>query len=367
MNNKNNKNLVTPRHLLWVLMLMTLPLFAAHAQAENDYDRERFITGYVAALLESEFSLQPDQYRIEVDNDVLEVMVYDPGKNSIPAMEKVLLSVEERFKVRSSVLLANRPGTISNRIVFPEGYLFKPLLASPKEARFSASLVRANMGPDDLLVATVGLGHDFGLVRWPLGDGDAWQFSIFAAAFSQFNMDSESDDLMNTDYQIGFPLTFRYGSVSGRFRVFHQSSHLGDELILGGYGPERVGLSVEVVDFLVARDIDDWRVYGGGAYVIRTRDPEDLKRGIMDFGFDYASSQRLFLGQRVVAGINVNAVEERDWHTGTSLKVGLAFGRSYPNPRGASLMLEAYNGVVPFGQFYVDDIRYFGLGLSVDM
>lgn len=366
--NRNTRSSRIFMHALWILVSTTLALYVSQAGAETESDRKLIITGYVAALLESKFSLRPDQYRIEVRDDALDVMIYDPGKNSLPAMGKALLPVEERFNVRSSVHLENRAGKIANRIVFPEGYLFKPLLAAPKEPRFSYSWVKSSSGGfDDILISVVGLGHDFGLVRWPLGDGDAWQLSIFVAAFSQFNMDSKSNDLLNTDYLVGFPLTFRYGSISGRFRLFHQSSHLGDELILGGYGPERVRHNVDIADFQIAKDIDDWRLYGGGGYVLKTADSEDLNWGLLDLGFDYASSHRVFLGQRIVAGLNINVLEERDWKTATSLKIGFAFGRPYPNPHGMSLMFEAYDGVSPFGQFYVNDIRYYGVGLYFDI
>ncbi len=129
-------------------------------------------------------------------------------------------------------------------------------------------------------MGSVGLGQVFGLYRWPgKQNGDGWQLNFFGAAFSQFNMDASSDDLLNTDYLVGIPLTFRYGSLSGRMRLFHQSSHLGDEFILGGTSPNRVNLSVEVLDIILAKDIGNWRLYGGGATILR-HDPDDLKQGL---------------------------------------------------------------------------------------
>ena len=48
--------------------------------------------------------------------------------------------------------------------------------------------------------------------------------------FAQFNIDSPSSDLINTDYTFGIPATYRYGDNSLRFRIYHQSSHLGDRV-----------------------------------------------------------------------------------------------------------------------------------------
>lgn len=68
-------------------------------------------------------------------------------------------------------------------------------------------------------------------------------------------MDASSDDLLNSDYLVGFPLSFRFGKFTGRFWFFHQSSHLGDELLLSGNAPERINLSIEAVDLELAYDI----------------------------------------------------------------------------------------------------------------
>ena len=67
---------------------------------------------------------------------------------------------------------------------------------------------------------------------------DAWQLSISGAVFAQFNLDASSMDLINADYIIGFPLSYRNGSWSARARLFHQSSHLGDDFLLQPQKPE---------------------------------------------------------------------------------------------------------------------------------
>src|SRR2546422_3614331 len=47
--------------------------------------------------------------------------------------------------------------------------------------------------------------------------------AIAAGVFSQFNMQSATNDLINTDYLVGLPLTYRHGSWSTRLRLYHQS------------------------------------------------------------------------------------------------------------------------------------------------
>ena len=42
------------------------------------------------------------------------------------------------------------------------------------------------------------------------------------------------------------------------------------------------------------------------------------------------------------------------------------FGRQSLDHRGISLLLEAYDGFAPFGQFFVEDLRYRGVTLQLE-
>ena len=164
---------------------------------------------------------------------------------------------------------------------------------------------------------------------------------------------------------MGFPLTYRRGAFSARARIFHQSSHLGDEFILQGNAPQRENLSVEIVDLVLAWDRAGWRPYIGGLYVFH-RDPGDLKQGGLQLGVDYVGTQPALFGGRLVGGIDLRAMEETSWRRGLSFKVGLEYGRPRPDRRGIKVLLEGYDGPAPFGQFYRDIITSYGLGVQFD-
>ena len=65
--------------------------------------------------------------------------------------------------------------------------------------------------------------------------------------FAIFDMNSDSHDLVNADYFVGAAGAYAVGPFQALARVFHQSSHLGDEFLLHDR-PERVNLSYEAVD-----------------------------------------------------------------------------------------------------------------------
>lgn len=176
--------------------------------------------------------------------------------------------------------------------------------------------------------------------------------------FALFNLDAPSSDLVNADYWIGFPLSYRRGPWSYVARVFHQSSHLGDEFILGNPGIDRVNVSYESFEGLASYEWEHWRVYGGGGYIVSSEpqlDPKFTHAGI-EFIEPRAVSEFDF-----IAAADVHASEELDWARSISLQAGLEFTSS--SSRRLRLMVEHFRGHSLNGQFFRERLRYTGIGL----
>lgn len=243
--------------------------------------------------------------------------------------------------------------------LFPQGTTFRPLLADPAEPRLFLSQLDVKRAGGDFSAAFLGVGHDFALLRW-----HDWQVSLFGSADSLFNLDLPGDALVNTDYRLGVPVAWRHGSWSARARAYHQSSHLGDELILGGNAPPRVDLSYEAIDLLVAWQRAGLRLYGGASHVVRSR-TESYEGNGVHYGVDYASAPALF-GLRLTAGIDLKWLEPARPHSAVSAKAGIKLARE-PHERGITLLIELYDGFAPFGQFFVEEFRYRGARLQFDL
>jgi len=274
-------------------------------------------------------------------------------------------TMKTRFLLMLAFLLAfAAPGAHAQS--FPDGDVFRPLVADPIEPRFFLSTVNMDVGDENINMASIGAGVNFGLYRWPgEGEGEGWQVGIFGAVASQFNVDVSSGDLINTDFRVGIPLSYRRGAFSGRARIFHQSSHLGDEFLLNGPATPRINLSVEVFDLVLAWEHAGWRPYAGFGYAFG-RDPDDLKQSGFQVGVDYVGTKEVLFGGRLVGGVDYRSMEETDWDAGLSVKIGLAYGRTSPTRRGISVLFEYFDGPAPFGQFYQDTVSYYGLALQFD-
>ncbi len=270
---------------------------------------------------------------------------------------------------RGAALLLGFVGLIASPVRAQGGArMFAPLVADPKQPHFFAAWLWVTSPTVTGQVSSVGLGEDIGLIRGPRR---RWEVSVAAGVFSQFNMGTRSNDLINTDFVIGFPLTYRRGAVSARARIYHQSSHLGDEFILNT-NPTRVNLSFEAAELLVAHDLGSFRVYGGGEYVLR-HEPADLRPALLHAGLEYRHAAGVMrirgLGDgRVVAALDVKSSEERRWRVGWSGRAGVEFRLAADGvgaARNLSLQLQAYSGPAPYGQFYQENVRSVGVGVHL--
>jgi hypothetical protein len=263
----------------------------------------------------------------------------------------------------------------SGWIWLPQGSIFCPLVADPKAGRSFMSYLRGSFATIadpldeelDTNIGSVGLGDNFALFRIAGSRaGEGLQLDIEGAVFSQFNLDAPSFDLINADYLVGFPLTMRRQGFSGRLRIYHQSSHLGDEFLLNRE-PERLNLSFESLELILSQEWGPLRIYGGGEDFFRV-EPEDLPTRLAHAGAELRPL--VFANSRPFAAIDVKAVDESDdWVMGWSARVGLEIARvpsaGHP-PRVVTFRFEYYDGAAPYGQFYREDIRYVGFGFSID-
>lgn len=262
-------------------------------------------------------------------------------------------------------------GEAEGFVGLPSGGVFCPLFADPKAVRSFATYLRGKFptGTATRHVGAVGVGDGIALFRvGGPGAGDGFQLGLEAAVFSQFDLDAPSDDILNADYVVGLPLTFRIGSFSARARVYHQSSHLGDELLLRADPPiQRENLSFESLELIVSEELGVLRVYAGGEYLLN-RSPSRLDELLAHAGVELRLGPAR--GARLVAAVDVKSSEQQEWKPGLSARAGveIAWWRHADHPpRLTSVVLEFYDGPSPYGQFFLESTRYFGTGVQFQL
>jgi hypothetical protein len=254
-------------------------------------------------------------------------------------------------------------------IPLPHGDVFCPLIADPKAARSFVIYQRgkeSDLGAD---IVAVGISDHFPFFRTgATRNGNGVQLGLAGSVFAQFDVATSSYDLLNADYIIALPLTLRLGPFSGRARVYHQSSHLGDELLLRENPPSRENLSFESAELLFSLDVSALRLYGGGEYFFH-RDPADLPDQLAHGGVELRPRASVNFGSlavgRLVAAGDVKVVNDTSSRVGVSARAGFEFGRPRDvdvPARRWSVLGEYYEGPAPYGQFHRRKVRLVGIG-----
>jgi hypothetical protein len=266
------------------------------------------------------------------------------------------------------------PGEVQGTVVLPEGDVFCTLIADPKAERSFMSYLRGDFPSFEegaevdgaISIASVGLGDAFPIVRFGMGAGNGVQIGLVGSIFAQFHLDTESYDLINADYLVGVPVSFRWAGFSSRLRIYHQSSHLGDEFLLRTDLP-RDNLSFEALDLIVSQEVGPVRGYVGGE-ILFNREPETLESTLAHGGVEIRVGA--LRGARFVGAVDLKASEQQDWEPGWSARAGveLALWRddNHP-PRLWGLLVEFYDGPSPYGQFFQDQVHYWGIGLHFSL
>lgn len=358
--------------VVWLGALMlggVLAVTPARGQAAPDDD---FLRGYATSVLESRFRVHPSTLIVREGTLIVGGRDLEPGNR-----EEIKLALEEIEGIRRVLILeegdswegeagklAGRARPSSGGEFLPAGHLFRPLIADQRWPHFSATL--QNYHEDDELenVGAVSLGATIPLYENDFFDGAGrWSLSVEGVVFSIFDLDTRSKDLVNSDYWAGIPMSYAWNGFSAVGRVYHQSSHLGDEYLLRN-PVDRIDLNYEGLDFRLSYDFfgDLLRAYGGGGYIF-SKNPDDLKPWSTQCGFELRCPRTFFKYFRPVAALDLQSREENDWDLDWSARVGVQLDAEKLQGRTLHILFEYFQGHSPNGQFFARDIEYLGVGV----
>ncbi|MDP4266702.1 MAG: DUF1207 domain-containing protein [Bacteroidota bacterium] len=201
------------------------------------------------------------------------------------------------------------------------------------------------------------------------------QIDLACAAFTQFGWRWEDNiylhgmrkSMINSDYLIGINCSHKFNEkFYGKAKLFHQSSHLGDDYLLlypiknaSGYWVNDPS-SYEQLELTMLYKIGYINTFGGIGYVVS---PKTIrKRSSFKLGAnisDYRSEKNV----TPVMGFELNVLENNNFNPGLKCNLGLKFFKE----KSVYMMLEYYYGHLPYSRLESQMIvNYLGLGLYLD-
>lgn len=345
---------------------------------------DTYLEGYVQALIDAHYY----EYHVKVTVDNHVVYLSSLPKNElmarsiisfvidIPGVKEV--QVQEPSAIKEK-LPSDEIGPRVSGVWFPQmTVLFAPLIGDPREPEYSANYRFGDKVMGRKAVA-VSLGDDFPIFRWRhvfSWHGDL-QIGIQAGVWAVFNFShvpnrkNNTCELMNTDYLVGIPLTYAFDKWSFRLRVYHLSSHLGDEFLVDNpsFLPKRVNPSYEALEWISAYQLSSGlRVYAGPGWIFESDKTFHYKPFYAKWGTEIRLfGQKLYYHQLYGTPflvIHMENWQQRNWNLDQFYKIGYEISKMQGVGRKMRLYLEYHQGYSYEGQFFNERVRYGQIGFS---
>lgn len=252
---------------------------------------------------------------------------------------------------------------------FPNQDPFTPLLADPRQPTSSGNFFF--LSNEAYGQFSGNFGADLGIVRIESskeGINRSIQVGIMGASFSRFALVGPSTFLVDTDFVIGIPVTFRIGSFSTRIFFYHESSHTGYDYMTYFNLTQTDNFGQEVLQVIPSWDITPHiRVYGGAAYRVIGfyYYPTFDDSLILLAGFEVYTPQLKKFRSRAYLAFNMESRGINGYSPNTDLQVGLLFHRpqAFYQLRPA---IDFFNGFSPMGDYIFNREQYVSIGLYFD-
>lgn len=243
-----------------------------------------------------------------------------------------------------------------------------PMVMDPTEILLSGSIT--GLLKNDFtngLYLPFSFGGSQSIVSQQVDETKVWEIIGEIGAFTQFGWKTVAGqrqrNLLNVDYRIAFSYIRKVSeTVTYKIRGFHVSSHIGDDFIFRNEirEPTTNKVNYEQIDFTYFKKMEDhFTLYGGIGSVTRLyslRLPLSVfVGGQKDFKKEGKNWAWTFCG-------NFKSFQETQFNPNLKLAIGRAyFTKAKPEP--VRLVLEYYNGHLPYSQYERIRTEWLGAGI----
>ncbi|GAB2529684.1 hypothetical protein GCM10027085_20470 [Spirosoma aerophilum] len=301
--------------------------------------------------------------------------VETPAPVKEPRPERVRVKREKKPRPVDSVATLPTPAreetvTRPGKEFLPKGHLFDPILLDPLEAQTYGSVLpgywtEGKKYKGSIVPFAFGFAKPFYRRTTDATHAEEWVLDL--ASFTQF--EAYHDDvagrarrrIVNNDYKISIIYNVRRGENNYRFRVYHLSSHLGDDYIFRNKitAPSPNSVNYELLDATYSRTVDNWRLYGGLGVVLRKS--EERKPLSAQLGAFYKKPSTH--AARLVGGVDIKFWQQTNFRPGIHGGIGIELGRTQNN---LTFLFEGYSGFRPYSQFEGEQTTWLGVGLYLN-
>ncbi len=244
--------------------------------------------------------------------------------------------------------------------------VFRPLIADPAEPQLGTSIRQGDFPERGSLDGIAAFGASIPIIGFSSARTTV-QIGTAGGFIARFDMHSRANDLVSEDYQLGFPVWINSGAFESRIRVYHRSSHVGDEFALNHPAFTRFDMTYEAIEGIFAVSARELRAYVGGDYIYHNV-TTPIDAGSIHAGGDVVSSKPFYLRTlrgRMMAGLDLQAARDLKWRVAKSGVAGVELSRAESRTPSMRILMEFFSGPSTAGQFYGRTERYVGLAAYI--
>jgi hypothetical protein len=334
---------------------------AAYPELKSTKELENHIQSFITHLSPKEkVFVSVDRYKI--------VTIYNLKKSN-PKREIILQYILHlpdvlAISIEDTILLSPRKGKW-----FCKEPLFEtPIATTTKEVASSASF-RNHINNDIAYTGFVSIGDTVPIYRWfdLFQEGSSFEIGVGGAVWANFDLEDISTDLINADYLFQIPFTYSIKNWSYRFRIYHISSHLGDEFMVRNPDIERKNPSFEAIEYLTSLQYDSkLRLYNGFGLIIGDDPKFTIGKMYTQIGLEYKHPINLSyngLDFFLFYAMDFQFWEIHGFKPFISLGPGIEISTPEHNDAKFRIFLNYYNGYKD-GQFFYEPTQCFAFRLS---
>lgn len=331
-----------------------------------------FAKGFLTSKLEDKFPSENIEFELQDDKIIIYIF---PSNIEVCKDIELYLNSFQNYKISFDRSYKPSLEIISETDLLVDGLqeegnwlpelspFFSTMLAQPHIIGYSAGY-RSYDKRFKTSGLPVSIGDQFSLYQIKIGTLGRLYIGIEACVWAIFEARAKSLSLINADYYAALPLTYINNRFAIRLRVFHQSSHLGDEFLLEHKQIKRLNPSMEVIDLAFSYDVTDrMTAFFGFSRVLRSDDSYKIKPNMIYYGVNY------FLNFLKIQISNLEAIpyiaayftnlEDNNWKLDSYVAIGYQWDKLYSHK--FRIFIEGHDGFSAEGQFSKQKTRYLAL------
>lgn len=306
-----------------------------------------YLSAYLQGIIDGEFP--NSNVQVTVQNGQVILQNLNENGEKIIALTKNTLTQSPKARDEKNEVTG---------MWLPESTILYPTqLANPLRVCFEGG-IRLRDDVAGQVCTPVTFGDQFPFYRWnnvQVGkySGDL-QLELEGAIYAIFNQTEYSSPLINADYYVALPLSFASGKWAHRARIYHISSHLGDEYLHRRHHKKRVNKSFEAIDLFTSYNITKQiRLYGGVGAVPHSDSEMHMKPLYAEYGLEVHVGRREWkdLYGTPYMAMHFENWQDVDYKINANYALGYEWGKLSGLGRKVRVSLEYHTGYSMIGQF----------------